>query len=270
MPAAGGVEVLEEEEEDWKRFPFAPLPSGGSRNAVACGGRKKTIPFSRRKRVLPPSAITGARVEYTVVYRVRTVWCGEKTPSCSSSSVKINLVVSILERRKKKLFLLYPSCYGWKSSPYHFQFLENHPRNTWGSWRIEERKLSRGSLYKASLYAITFSLPSSLVHGEELNFMPERFIYRCWSEPRLLLDPSIRDDSWECSKLVARTTRTKKKERKKGNEEEGKIYLICKKFISSCLWRWRKKTKQKKRNLKSFRDDRYGNFSRELHTRLIK
>lgn len=133
MPAAGGVEVLEEEEEDWKRFPLAPLPSGGSRNAVACGGRKKTIPFSRRKRVLPPSAITGARVEYTVVYRVRTVWRGEKTPSCSSSSVKINLVVSILERRKKKLFLLYPSCYGWKSSPYHFQFLENHPRNTWGS-----------------------------------------------------------------------------------------------------------------------------------------
>lgn len=60
----------EEEEEDWKRFPLAPLPS---RNAVACGGRKKTIPFSRRKRVLPPSAITGARVEYTVVYRVRTV-----------------------------------------------------------------------------------------------------------------------------------------------------------------------------------------------------
>lgn len=29
MPAAGGVEVLEEEEEeDWKRFPLAPLPSG--------------------------------------------------------------------------------------------------------------------------------------------------------------------------------------------------------------------------------------------------
>lgn len=250
--------------------PSCASPFWASRNAVACGGRKKTIPFSRRKRVSPPSAITGARVEYTVVYRVRTVWCGEKTPSCSSSSVKINLVVSILERRKKKLFLLYPSCYGWKSSPYHFQFLENHPRNTWGSWRIEERKLSRGSLYKASLYAITFSLPSSLVHGEELNFMPERFIYRCWSEPRLLLDPSIRDDSWECSKLVARTTRTKKKERKKKNEEEGKIYLICKKFISSCLWRWRKKTKQKKRNLKSFRDDRYGNFSRELHTRLIK
>lgn len=107
--------MLEEEEEDWKRFPLAPLPSGGSRNAVACGGRKKTIPFSRRKRVLPPSAITGARVEYTMVYRVRTVWRGEKTPSCSSSSVKINLVVSILERRKKKLFLLYPSCYGWKS-----------------------------------------------------------------------------------------------------------------------------------------------------------
>lgn len=64
--------------------------------------------------------------------------------------------------------------------------------------------------------------------------------------------------------------RRRKKERKKGNEDEGKIYLICKKFISSCLWRWRKKTKQKKRNLKSFRDDRYGNFSRELHTRLIK
>lgn len=196
--------------------PSCASPFWASRNAVACGGRKKTIPFSRRKRVLPPSAITGARVEYTVVYRVRTVWGGEKTPSCSSSSVKINLVVSILERRKKKLFLLYPSCYGWKLSPYHFQFLENHPRNTWGSWRIEERKLSRGSLYKASLYAITFSLPSSLVHGEELNFMPERFIYRCWSEPRLLRFETIRGNvrsSWHEEERKKERKGTRKKEK---------------------------------------------------------
>lgn len=219
MPAAGGGGAREGEGGGlWKRFP----PFWASRNAVACGGRKKTIPFSRRKRVLPPSAITGARVEYAVVRRVRTAWRGEKTPSCSSSSAcregKINLVVCrfFLGERGNYSFLLRLEESMNGSLPLSI------PRSTQGSSdcaRIEERKLSRarGSLYKASLCAITFPPPSSLVHKEELNFMPERFIYRCLSAS------PPRSFDFVGEGIVRGNVRSSNEERKKGEGRKKNI-----------------------------------------------
>lgn len=110
MPAAGGGGAREGGGGGlWKRFP----PFWASRNAVACGGRKKTIPFSRRKRVLPPSAITGARVEYAVVHRVRVPRGAERKlllalhlPRAEKEKLISWFVTSILPRRKRKLFLL--------------------------------------------------------------------------------------------------------------------------------------------------------------------
>lgn len=44
-----------EAEEGCRGQVWLPRASG---NTAACGARKKTIPFSRHKRVLPPSAVT--------------------------------------------------------------------------------------------------------------------------------------------------------------------------------------------------------------------
>lgn len=96
------------------------------------------------------------------------------------------------------------------------------PRSTQGSSdcaRIEERKLSRarGSLYKASLCAITFPPPSSLVHREELNFMPERFIYRCLSAS------PPRSFDFVGEGIVRGNVRSSNEERKKGEGRKKNI-----------------------------------------------
>lgn len=268
----GGMTRSQRPVKRWSRPDNA-----GSRRWRRCSRRRRrrtgngSLPSGRRGTPLPAAAVKrqyrsraakescrqvplrgrGGEVHSGAV-SVFAVWWRKLLLALHLTRIKINLAISIPSRTEEEESVLIPSSSialrlkdsVGESSPLSIprkiipEIHGDHPTH---------RKLSRarGSLYKASLYAITFPPPSSLVHGEELNFMPERFIYRCWSVSSSIIRFETISRGGDRGN-VRNSWQQRKKERKKGNEGRRRnIYLICKKFINLLVYEDEKTNKKK-------------------------